>query len=74
MSDGWNPHPRGVPTKVRGVVSPPLFLFCRVMESRSAPAWEQQRHAPVRARGAENGGGAPGPSTVKGECDLLPKN
>ena len=25
------------------------------------------------ARGAEHGGGAPGPSTVKGECDLVPK-
>ena len=40
------------------------------MDSTSAPAWEQQRHAPIRARGAEDGGGAPGPSTVKGEiCD-----
>ena len=28
---------------------------------------EEERRAPVRARGAKNGGGAAGPSTVKGE-------
>ena len=37
------------------------------MDSRSAPAWGEQRRAPVRARGAKDGGGAPGPSTIKGE-------
>ena len=35
------------------------------MDSTSAPAWEQQRPAPVRARSAEDGGGAGGPCTVK---------
>ena len=38
---------------------------------QQAPAWEEQRRAPVRARGAEDGGGAPGPSTVKGERERL---
>ena len=37
------------------------------MDSTSAPAWGEQRRAPVRARGAEDSGGAPGPSTIKGE-------
>ena len=45
----------------------PQFVFCRSMDSTSAPAWEQQRRAPVRARGAEDDGGAPGPSTMKGK-------
>ena len=43
------------------------------MDSSSAPQWEQERHAPGRARGTEDGGGAPGPSTVKGERNLLQK-
>ena len=73
MSDGWNPHPRGVPTKVRGAVPPPLFVFCRVMDSRSAATWEQERRAPVRARGAQDGGGPPGPSTMKGERQSVKK-
>ena len=37
------------------------------MDSTSAPAWEEQCRAPIRARGAEDGGGALGPSIVKGE-------
>ena len=49
----------------------PQFVSCRSMESTSGPAWEQQRCAHVRARGAEDGGGAPGPSTVKGEMEML---
>ena len=47
--------------------------FCKVMDRRSAPTWEQERCSPVRARGAEDGGGAPGPSTVQGECEPIPK-
>ena len=58
---------------MRGAVPPPLFVFCRVMDSRSAPQWEQEHRAPVRARGAEDGGGAPGPSTVKGERQSVKK-
>ena len=41
------------------------------MDSRSAAAWEQQRHAPVRARGAEHGGEAAGPSTVEGKMEMV---
>ena len=41
------------------------------MEGRSTAIWEQERHAPVRARGTEDGGGAAGPSTVKGKRLLL---
>ena len=37
------------------------------MEWTTGPAMEEERRAPVRARGAKNGGGAAGPSTVKGE-------
>ena len=37
------------------------------MDWRSAGAMEEERRAPARARGAEDGGGAAGPSTVKGE-------
>ena len=43
------------------------------MNSSSAPVWEQEHRAPVRVRGAKDSGGALGPSTVKGECDLVPK-
>ena len=35
--------------------------------------WEQDGHVPVRARGGEDCGGAPGPSTSKGEWELVPK-
>ena len=45
--------------------------FCRVMDSRSAAPWEQQRRAPVRARGVEDGGGAAGPSTVEGKIEMV---
>ena len=41
------------------------------MDSRSAAPWEQQRRAPVRARGAEDGGGAAGPSTVEGKIEMV---
>ena len=41
------------------------------MEGRSAATWEQERCALVRARGAEDGGGAAGPSTIKGKRLLL---
>ena len=37
------------------------------MDWRSSPAMEEERHAPARARGAQNGGGATSPSTVQGE-------
>ena len=47
--------------------------FCRVMDRRSAPTWDQERRVPIRARGAEDGGGAPGPSTIQGECEPVPK-
>ena len=43
------------------------------MDWRSALAIEEERRAPVRVRGTEDGGGATGPSTVKGERDLVPK-
>ena len=41
------------------------------MYSTSAERWEQQRCVPVRARGAEDGGGATGPSTVKGKTEMV---
>ena len=37
------------------------------MDWRSSPTMEEERRAPARARGAQNGGGAAGPSTVQGE-------
>ena len=52
---------------MRGGVPPPVFVFAGLWTGEAPPAWEQERHAPVRARGAEDGGGAPDPSTVKGE-------
>ena len=45
------------------------------METGRNPAWEQDGHAPVRACGGEDVGGAPNPSTFKGECgSCYPKN
>ena len=41
------------------------------MDSTSAAPWEQQRRTPVRARGAKDGGGAAGPSTVKGKTEMV---
>ena len=41
------------------------------MDSRSAPRREEERHAPIRERGTEDGGGAPGPSTVKGKIEIV---
>ena len=36
---------------------------------------EEERRAPLWVRGAQNGGGAPGPSTAKGEkLNVVPKN
>ena len=43
------------------------------MDWRSAPAMEEEHCTPVRVRGAKDGGGAAGPSTVKGERDVVPK-
>ena len=44
------------------------------MEWRSVAAMEEERRVPIRARGAEDGGGAAGPSTVKGERCGTKKN
>ena len=41
------------------------------MDSTSTARWEQQRRAPIRVRGAEDGGGAAGPSTVKGKTEMV---
>ena len=41
------------------------------MEWTTGPAMEEERRVPVRARSAEDGGGAAGPSTVKGEMEML---
>ena len=35
--------------------------------------WEHDSRAPVRVCGAEDCGGAPGPSTSRGEWELVPK-
>ena len=37
------------------------------MEWRNTAAMDKERRAPVRVHGARDGGGATGPSTVKGE-------
>ena len=45
------------------------------MEWTTGPAMEEERRAPARARGAQNSGGAAGPSTVQGEkMHVIPKN
>ena len=41
------------------------------MDSRSTAPWEQQHRAPIRARGAKDGGGASGPSTVEGKIEMV---
>ena len=41
------------------------------MDWRSAGTLKEERHAPARARGAEDSGGAAGPSTVKGEIEMF---
>ena len=72
MFDGWNPRPRDAPTKVRVGVTPALFVL-QLMDTGRNPAWEQDGHTSVRACCQEEDGGAPGPSTSKGEWDLVPK-
>ena len=45
------------------------------MDWRSVGTTEEECRAPARAHGAQNGGGAPGPSTVEGEkLHVVPKN
>ena len=41
------------------------------MDTSSTPQWEQEPHAPVRACHAKDGGGAPGPSTVKRKREMV---
>ena len=41
------------------------------MNWRSAPGREEERRTSLRARGIEDGGGAPGPSTVKGKIEMV---
>ena len=41
------------------------------MDWRSAGAPEEERRVPARARGAQDGGGAASPSTVKGEIEMF---
>ena len=41
------------------------------MDWRRAGALEEERRAPARACGAEDSGGAAGPSTVKGEIEVF---
>ena len=44
------------------------------MDWRNGPAMEEERHAPARVRGAQNGGAA-SPSTIQGEkMHVIPKN
>ena len=50
---------------MRGGVAPPLFLVCTLGYGL------EECCVPARARGAEDGGGAAGPSTVKGEMEML---
>ena len=70
--DGWNPHLRGVPTKIHAGVPPPLFVL-QVMEAGRKPEWEEEHHMPVRGRDGEDDGGAPGHSTSRCEWELVPK-
>ena len=45
------------------------------MDWRNGPTMEKEHCAPARARGAQNGGGAAGPSTIQGEkMHVIPKN
>ena len=41
------------------------------MDWRNGSALEEERRAPARLRGAQNSGGAAGPSTVKGEIEMF---
>ena len=41
------------------------------MDWRSTGAPEEEHRAPARANGTEDGGGAAGPSTVKGEIEMF---
>ena len=41
------------------------------MDSSSALQWEQERRATISVRGTEDGGGPPGPSTVKGKREMV---
>ena len=57
--DGWNPHPRGVPTKVLASVAPAIVCFVGDESREKAQMGARLAHAPLRACGSENGGGNP---------------
>ena len=57
---------------MRAGLPPPLFVL-QVMEASKTPMREEERHAPARARGAKDSGGFTGPSTSRGEWELIPK-
>ena len=61
----WRTH------KGAWVCSATNVCFCRFIDSTSVASWEQQRHAPVRARNAKDSGGAGGPSPVKGKTEMI---
>ena len=45
------------------------------MDWRNGPTMEEECRAPASACGAQNGGGAAGPSTIQGEkMHVIPKN
>ena len=64
-TSAWRTH------KGAWVCAATSVCFGRVMDSTSAARWEQQYCAPVRARSTEDGGGAAGPSTVKGKTKMV---
>ena len=56
---------------MRGGVPPPLFVFAGLWIVEAPPGREEERRAPIRERGAEDCGGAGGPSTVKGKTEIV---
>ena len=50
---------------------PPQLFVLEVMDTGRNPEWEEERHVPVRSCGVEDGEGAAGPSTSKGEMESV---
>ena len=75
-SDGWNPHPRGVPTKVRGGVAPTIVscLQVRLWTEGALAHWRKSVARPQGCAALKTVEGPPAPPLLKVRSRCSTKN